>query len=200
MKLLAIALAAIVPALAAAPPVDKGKVLGSPTAPITIEIFGDFACPSCRTLHENTLPQLVKDFASTGKAYIVSREFPLGGDGQHKFSREAAIYATAAARIGKYFQVSDRLFAKQEAWWFAGKVWGHVAAVLTPEEQKKVLALSKDKSVIDAVQADWAYGQQSGISETPTVFVTRGIVRTPLSRGVLRYDLLKSFLDDLLKR
>jgi len=43
----------------------------------------------------------------------VSREFPLR---MHQYSREAANYATAAARLGKYQQVADALFLNQLVW------------------------------------------------------------------------------------
>lgn len=195
-------LAAAVPLLAAAPAVDKGKTLGSPSAPVTLEVFSDFACPACRAFHEQTLPKLIQEFVRNGKVYIVSREFPLTNgraDDQHKYSREAAAYATAAARIGKYSAVSDRLFATQANWYANGKLWDTFAGVLKPEEQKKVLALAKDQSVIGEVEADRQYGMASGINSTPTVFVTRGFKRTPLSGGVLEYSLLRQFLNDLLK-
>jgi len=104
MKLIAAMLVAILPCLAG-PAADKGKILGSPTAPVTIEIFSDFECPMCKTFHEDTLPFLMRDFVVSGKVCIVSREFPLKIDA-HKYSRQAANYATAAARIGKYDAVA----------------------------------------------------------------------------------------------
>jgi protein-disulfide isomerase len=197
MKLVALALAAALPVLAASPDADKSKIMGSPNAPVTIEIYSDFECPLCRTFHIETLPQLVKDYAVVGKVCIISREFPL--DTIHKYSHEAANYATAAARVGKYQAVADALFRTQASWGASGKVWEVVASVLAAAEQKKVQALAKDPGVMSEVQADMERGQASGINGTPTLIVKRGSKQYPLSGYALKYDLLKTFLDDLLK-
>ena len=197
MKLIAAALVAILPCLAAPAP-DKGKILGSPSAPVTIEIFSDFECPMCKTFHEETLPLLMRDFVVSGKVCIVSREFPLK-IAAHKYSRQAANYATAAARVNKYDAVANVLFHTQEAWGQSGKVWETVASVLTPEQQKKVQALVGDQAVLDEVEADYAYAVASGIGGTPTLIVTRGSKHYPATGSVLAYNYLKSMIDDFLK-
>jgi len=198
MKLLVLALVAALASLAASLDAEKGKIVGSPTAPVKIEIYSDFECPACKQFHEATLPQLIKDYALPGKAYIVSHEFPLNIPA-HKYSREAANYATAAARVGKYDAVADALFAKVASWSATGKVWETVATVLTPEQQKKVQTLVKEPSVLNEVQADVSGGLAAGINETPTLFVSRGSKRYPLTGYALNYNLLKTMIDDLLK-
>jgi len=197
MKRFAITLAALLPCLAAIPEVDKGKALGNPTAPIQIEVFSDFTCPHCKWLHEQIVPLLLKDYVVTGKVYLVSRDFPLTGPG-HQFSREAAHIATAAARVGKFPQVSDVLFSTQAAWAVSGKVWDTVAPTLSPADQKRVQALSRDPGVAAEVQRELNEGVGAGINSTPTLIVTQGARRYPLP-SVTNYSLLKSLLDGLLK-
>src|SRR5258708_5163194 len=101
MKTIALLFAALLPLTAAGPVGDKGKTMGSPTAPITMELYSDFMCPHCKHLHEDILPTIVADFVTTGKVYLIFREFPLAIP-QHVYARPAANYATAAARVGKY--------------------------------------------------------------------------------------------------
>ena len=195
MKLFALALTALLPCLAASSDADPGKSLGSPSAPIRIEVFSDFECPACKALHEQILPLVFKDYAIPGKVYLVSREYPLA---MHQFSREAANYATAAARFGKYQDVADALFKNQLVWEVNGKVWDTVAGVLTPAEAKKVQLLAKDPSVLSEVQRDVDAGKAAGINQTPTMIVTRGTSRFPVT-GSVNYNLLRSMLDGLLK-
>ena len=195
MKLFALALTALLPCLAASSDADPGKSLGSPSAPIRIEVFSDFECPACKALHEQILPLVFKDYAIPGKVYLVSREYPLA---MHQFSREAANYATAAARFGKYQDVADALFKNQLVWEVNGKVWDTVAGVLTPAEAKKVQLLAKDPSVLSEVQRDVDAGRAAGINQTPTMIVTRGTSRFPVA-GAVNYNLLRSLLDGLLK-
>ena len=195
MKVLVLALAALWPGLAASSDANPGKSLGSPSAPIRIEVFSDFECPACKGLHEQILPLVFKDYVIPGKVYLVSHEFPLR---MHQYSREAANYATAAAQLGKYQQVADALFLNQVAWAANGKVWDTVANVLTPAEAKKVQLLAKDPAVLSEVQRDVDAGTAGGINQTPTMFVSRGAKRFPVA-GAVNYNLLRSMLDGLLK-
>jgi len=195
MRLSAAVLLSLLPALVAAPSVDKGKAFGNPSAPITIELFSDFQCPSCRALHMGLLPALIRDYVVPGKAYLVYKEYPLPG---HSHSREAAAYACAAARVGKYEQVADVLFQNQPSWSADGKVFETVAAALTPAEQKKVQLLAKDPGVLSEVDQDVQEGQSERVNATPTMIIVRGAKKYPIA-GDLNYNLLRGFLDGLTK-
>src|SRR5271170_5231015 len=46
------------------------KSYGSPSAPITMEVFSDFQCPACRMLYEQTLKLLINDYVASGKVYL----------------------------------------------------------------------------------------------------------------------------------
>jgi protein-disulfide isomerase len=197
MKRYALALAVLLPCLAATPEIDKAKALGSPTAPIVMEVFESFSCPHCKDLNEITLPLVIRDFVNTGKVYLVHREFPLGGQ-FHPNDRDAAHYATAAGRIGKYEQVSDALFKSQMSWLQdASKLWPPVASVLTPTEQKKVQELAKTPAVIAEVEREYQEGVALGVNSTPTMVVTKGAQRFPIPAQQLNYGFLKSLIDSM---
>lgn len=200
MKAPAVALAALLPLLAALPAgIDHAKLMGNPNAPILMEIFSSFDCPHCKVLHEEILPRLMRDYVAPGKVAILSREYPLWGQ-YHPYARIAAEYATAAARIGKYEPVSDALFKNQFTWASNGQVWETVATVLTASEQKRVQALVKDPGVVAEVQRDVDQATRDGVNQTPTIFLTAKGKRFPLPEaGVPPYELLKSLLDDQLK-
>jgi protein-disulfide isomerase len=198
MKLLAVALTALLPAWAAtAVDVERAKTIGSLSAPVRLELFSDFQCPGCKAFHDQVLPSLLKDYISAGKVYLVQKEFPLQG---HQYSREAANLAVAAAHIGKYHAVADAIFYNQALWSLNGKVWDSAAKALTPAEQKQVLALSKDPAVTGQVQQELNTAQSLKIPETPTIFVVKGAKRY-MFQGPNRdnYMLLRSLIDGLLK-
>jgi protein-disulfide isomerase len=168
-RALVILLAALIPATAADP--TNGKILGNPSAPIRLELFSDFSCPGCKAFHEQVLPVLMRDFISQGKAFIVFRDYVLPPSPGHQHSGEAARYAVAANRVGKYQQVADALFLAQSSWAMTGNVWAAVAPALSAAEQTKVQALLKDPSVSDEVMRDTTAGQRAGLVKTPTVGV-----------------------------
>jgi len=197
MKVLACALVALLPALAAVPEVDKGKSFGGANAPITIELFTCFTCPHCKVFHDEIVPQIMRDYVVSGKVYLVNRDFPLNHP-DHRYCRDAHVHAVAAARIGKYQQVADALWAKQASWAKSGDIWGTISPVLSADEQKKVQAQVKDPGVAAEVQRELEYGAASGVTGTPYLIVIKGARRIPVPR-VENYNFLKSMLDDLLK-
>lgn len=179
-----------------APPV---KALGSKGAPITIEVFSDFQCPACRHLYEETLRPLIDDYVATGRVYLVHRDFPL--EFAHKYSRQAARYANAAARVGKFEKVEEALYAKQDSWSKDGNLETVVAAVLTPAEMKKVRQWVQEPAQLDvAINQDMRLGERIPVRQTPTVVVTHRGTTYPLPPGGVNYSLLRQFLDELLKR
>jgi len=197
MKISAVALAVVLPCLAVTGASGQGKVLGNPAAPLLIEMYSDFQCPHCKHLHETFLPGFIKDYVDTGKAYFVCREFPLASFGPR--SREAAAYATAAARIGKFQQVADALFRNQASWAQSGKIWESVAAVLTPAEQAKVEALVKDPAIAAEVQHDVDAGLKIPVRSTPTLVVTHRLQQRPWDYWEDEGKLFRGYLDALLK-
>jgi protein-disulfide isomerase len=179
---------------AAAPSFDKAKAVGNPYAPLTIELFSDFQCPTCRLVHMQMLPSILKDYVIPGKVFLVYKEFPLPG---HAHAKEAATYAVAASRVGKYEQVADVLFEKQPSWAADGKVFETVSTALTPAEQKKVQTLAKDPAVITEVEQEVKEGIAEQVNGTPTMIIVKGAKKYPIVNP--SYDLLRRFLDDLAK-
>ncbi len=200
MKFHALALAAMVPCLAASlGDFDQGKILGNPAAPVQIEVYSDFECPACRNFHQSLLPTIMRDYVVPGKVCVIPREFPLNIP-DHRFSRQAANLATAAARVGKYQAVADALFRNQANWGETGKVWEAVAAVLSPAEQKKVYALANDASVTGEVQHDYDSAMAQRVNQTPTLLIKRGDRQYAFAGpGPDNYLLLRSLIDGLLK-
>jgi protein-disulfide isomerase len=174
-------------------PAKVTKVMGTPVSAITIDIYSDFQCPKCKFLHENWMGPLIKDYVRTGRVYLIQHEFPLP---QHAYAKTAACYACAADRVGKYGEVCDVLFKKQEEWEKDGKVDQTACSVLTPAEATKVRALAKDPEILAQVQKDVALGMQARLTGTPTVIVSYKGKHYPVNvQG--SYSLFTSLLDSL---
>ena len=175
------------------PDVDPHVATGSKTAPIVMEVFSDFQCPACKTLFITTNRQVMDNYVSTGKVYLIHRDFPLP---MHAHSQVAAQYNRAAAQIGKFEPVEQALFQNQEKWEQTGDVDGTVAAVLSSAEMTKVRALVKSGSLNAAIQKDVALGHFYNVNQTPTtVFHSKG--QTFPYSGVMSYEILRNFLDQL---
>jgi protein-disulfide isomerase len=176
--------------------VDPHKAFGSKNAPITMEVFSDFQCPACKTLFLTTNRQIMDNYVSTGKVYLIHRDFPLP---MHAYSRVAARYARAAAEIGKVEPVEKALFENQEKWEQNGDVDGIVAAVLSSADMTKVRALVKGGTLEPLIDKDVQIGQMYRVNQTPTtVFHSKG--QTYPYSSAMSYEILRQFLDQLLNQ
>ena len=176
------------------------RTAGSKDAPITIEVWTDFECPTCKMLYMNTLKPLIPDYCTPGKVYLIHHDFPLP---QHKYSLLAAVWADAAAVVGKYEVVAEALFDKQDSWVATGGVSSVVAGVLSPADFQKV------KQVYDAhqteikaiIEEDKKAGTALDLKETPTMRVSkRGQIITDKQPGMVAYVTLKRYLDQQLAK
>jgi protein-disulfide isomerase len=176
--------------------IDPHKAFGSKSAPIVMEVFSDFQCPACKTLFTTTNRQLMDNYVTTGKVYLIHRDFPLP---MHAYSRVAARYARAAAELGKIEPVEKALFENQEKWEQTGDVDGTLAAVLSSADMAKVRALVKGGTMELLIDKDYQLGQMYRVSQTPTsVFHSKG--QTYPYSGVMNYEILHQFLDQLLSQ
>src|SRR4029077_5324176 len=129
--------------------IDPHEAFGSKSAPITMEVFSNFQCSACNTLFTTTNRQLMDNYVSTGKVYLIHRDFPLP---MHAHSKVAAQYSRASAQIGKLEPVQEALFNNQEKWEQTGDVDGTVAAALSSADMTKVRALVKSPAVDAAIE------------------------------------------------
>lgn len=184
------------------------KTYGSKNAPITLEVFGDYECPSCGAFYETTLRQMINDYVAAGKVYIVHRDFPLS---MHKYGYEAARWANAAASIGKFSEAEAALYDNQNNWAESGNIEKYMAAALSPADMKRIDKLMTGCDVNtqpgshtcpwDAyIEQDRALGNQVPVQATPTFIIYHKGQKFPAGQGVVSYTVLKQFFDQLLKQ
>ena len=182
--------------VAGIPDVDPHKTRGSKSAPIVMETFSDFQCPACKQLYLGTSRQLNDNYVATGKVFAIHRDFPLPG---HAYSRIAARYGRAAAQLGRLEQVEQVLFENQEKWEQTGDVDGTVASVLSPADMTKIRALIKNPAIDAAIEKDLALGRTYAVNQTPTTIIHYKGQTYPVV-GIVSYDVLHQFLDQLLRQ
>ncbi|MGD1070491.1 MAG: thioredoxin domain-containing protein [Bryobacteraceae bacterium] len=211
MRFLLLLLPALLPAQTPAPhktsapghkavtaaPVTNFKESGSPDAPVTIDLYTDYQCPSCRVFYLDKLPALINDFVQTGKVRLIHRDFPLP---MHQFGPLAARYANAAGEIGRYDLVSKQLFQTQPEWSQNGNVDAQVTKVLPPGEMQQVRELVKsDPRLEETVKRDTAQGNADGLTETPFMVISgpHGSGKREKITGIygMPYSVLKTYLD-----
>ncbi|MDX6531779.1 MAG: hypothetical protein QOH41_4069 [Blastocatellia bacterium] len=90
---------------------EPPHVRGNPSAPVTVEEFADFQCPSCGAYY----PELKKIESEFGdKLRVIFRERPLVPPHDHALI--AAQAAEAAGLQGRFWEMHDKLYENQTAW------------------------------------------------------------------------------------
>ncbi|MGA3292576.1 MAG: thioredoxin domain-containing protein [Candidatus Acidiferrales bacterium] len=194
------------------------KAYGSSSAPITMEVFSDYQCPSCRNLYENTLRPMIGDYVASGKVYLVHRDFPLP---MHKYGYEAARWVNAAARVGEFQSVEAALYDNQNSWDADGNIGKYVSAAMSAAEFRRVqklmegceaptsasihppevirVAQASHGCLFDAfIDADRALGNKIPVQATPTYIITYKGQHLPAGSGFVSWPILKQFFDSLL--
>lgn len=89
---------------------QEGDRLGSSDAPVTIQVFNDLQCSSCREDFLSTIPGLVEKFARPGDVKLLYRHYSVSESPQ-----ELGFYgAEAAAQQGYGWQYTYLFFRNQE--------------------------------------------------------------------------------------
>jgi len=194
------------------------KAYGSKGAPITMEVFSDYECPSCRNLFENTLRPMINDYVASGKVYLIHRDFPLP---MHKYGYEAARWANAAARVGEFQSVEAALYDNQDAWAANGDIAKYVSGAMSAAEFQRVqklmagcaatasasipspqiirVAQASQSCAFDTfIEADRAIGNRIPVQATPTYVFTYKGQHLPAGSGIVSWPILKQFFDSLL--
>jgi protein-disulfide isomerase len=193
------------------------KTIGNHNAPITMEVFSDYQCPSCGNFYETTLRAMISDYVTSGKVYLVHHDFPLQ---MHTYSGQAARWANAAAMIGQFQDVDAALFDNQAKWTADGNLEKYVAGAISPANFKRVETILKgctapaptskvDRSLPQAepgcpvdpyIIQDIVLGNAVPVQATPTFVIHYKGQSYPASSGIITWPILKQFFDTLLSQ
>ncbi len=149
-------------------------VKGDPKAPLTIVEFADYECPTCA----RAVAMLDEALAKHPKGLQIGfRNMPLTMIADHKWNLEAAAAAEAAALQGKFWEMHDVIFKRQEQQKpntdFQPAQYDDWAKELRMNVEKFRADRSSD-TLKRRVQKDMQDGIASGIGGTPTYFLVQG--------------------------
>src|SRR5437762_75696 len=88
---------------------QRDHIQGPATAPVTLVEYGDFECPYCGEAH-GILQQIMAEAGE--RVRLVFRNFPL--QQVHPHAEHAAEAAEAAAAQGRFWEMHDMLYERQD--------------------------------------------------------------------------------------
>lgn len=143
--------------------VAKGRTVGRPTAPVKIVEFMDLECPACRGFHAST--QVIREKYKNDVAFVFVH-VPLG---MHRFAVPAARAAECAAVAGRFSEMVDAIYRKQDS--LGLKTWVSYARDAQVADTASFGRCASLSSVVSSAEDGIAAGRSIGLTGTPTVMV-----------------------------
>ena len=176
---------------------DNDPIIGSLDAPITIIEFSDFQCPFCARFHTQTLPLILEEYIEQGKVKLVFRDFPI--QSIHPNALPASVAAECANEQGKFREMHDMLFEKQNEWndLESAKtlsLFSQYASNMQLEQKTFDSCLTSGK-YIEEIKNDLNDGREYGVSGTPGFFVGNDQVGYVELKGAQPFDSFKKVID-----
>ena len=176
---------------------DNDPVIGNPDAPITIIEFSDFQCPFCARFHIQTLPTIMEEYIEKGSVKLVFRDFPI--QSIHPNAVPASVAAECANEQGKFKQMHDILFEKQNEWSnletvYAIELFNQYSEQINLEQEQFSSCLSTAKYVKE-IQNDLNDGRTYGVTGTPGFFIGNQEMGFVELKGAQPFESFKKVID-----
>ena len=169
------------PMISKDPGAQPAHFKGSQNAPVVIEEFSDFQCPTCGAMHP-----VFNDITATygSRVKFVFRHFPLSQ--LHPNAYDAAVASEAAGLQGKFWEMQNLIFQNQQRWSPAPNaraLFESYAGTLGLDVEK----FKTDMSGLAAkgrVEADMQRGRSLNVNSTPTILINNKLVPVEMMTGV----------------
>jgi protein-disulfide isomerase len=140
----------------------------------TLAVFSDHQCPACKVFHEYLAgfeASSSPNISITKKTAFVFHYFPLYQIHEHAFP--LAYAAEAAARQGKFEEITKRFFADQTKLETVKDLNPYIKEVAKDLnlDIKKLEVDMKDGALQSLVQDDLTLGEKLGVNATPTFYL-----------------------------
>jgi len=169
----------------------SGKLMGTATARVTIEVFSDFLCSHCADFTAQVEPALIADYVNPGTARLVYRHFPVVAP----LSVTAAAASECAADQQRFWAYHDELFARASRGALRTAADLDGAARQIGLDQAAFTQCLRSGATRDRVEADRSDGERRGVRGTPTSFVNGEMVA-----GAQPIEVFRGAIDTALKR
>lgn len=143
---------------------DEDPSLGAEDAPIVLIEFADFECPFCQRHAQQTHARLLAEYGD--QIRFIYKDFPLSS--LHPNAYSAALAGQCAHEQGMFWEYHDLLFSGRLG--LGREAYDAYAEEAGLDTAAFAACLNEDRYA-EAVQEDYDFALQLGVSSTPTFFV-----------------------------
>jgi protein-disulfide isomerase len=152
---------------------QNGNALGSPTAPLTLQYFGDLECPICKQFTLGALPSIIQTWVRSGKLRIEYRSLETATREPEVFKTQQ-VAALAAGKQNKMWYFVETFYHEQ-----GEEDSGYVTENYIQGIAKQVPGLNltqwtsdrNDTALAKQVEADGEAASNAGFNGTPSFLI-----------------------------
>jgi protein-disulfide isomerase len=154
---------------------QNGNVLGNPTAPVTLQYYGDLQCPVCGSFTRGALPSIIQKWVRGGKLQIEYRSLETATREPEVFAAQQ-VAALAAGKQNKLWYFVEIFYQEQQEEG-SGYVTGNYIQGIA--NQVPGLNLSrwngdrKDLGLANELTSDAQAANSQGLNGTPAFLIGR---------------------------
>jgi protein-disulfide isomerase len=179
-------------------PEPSGRSLGSPAAPIKIDVWEDFQCPMCQRYSQEIEPLIISTYVITGQVYYTFRQFPFIDSGSiTKESQQSANASMCAGDQNQFWDYHTLVYAN----WNGENLGSLSDKKLVAFAESMSLDMAKFKQCFNSnlfksdITADVQAGKAIGVTGTPSIAINNVILKPGF---VPSFEEIKQAVDALL--
>ncbi len=152
---------------------QSGNTLGSPTAPVTLQYFGDLECPICREFTIGALPSIIPQWVRTGKLRIEYHSMETATREPETFKTQQ-VAAYAAGKQDKAWYFIETFYHEQgeeDSGYVTEKYIQGIASQVPGLDLEKWTADRGDPEFASEVASDAQAANNNGFTGTPSFLI-----------------------------
>ena len=154
---------------------QSGNALGSPTAPVTLEYFGDLECPICQKFTLGSLPTVIPKWVRTGKLRIEYRSLETATREPEVFKAQQ-VAAYAAGKQNKAWNFIETFYHEQgeeDSGYVTEKYLQGIASQVPGLNLTQWTSNRSDPELAKEVTTDAEAAANAGFNGTPSFLIGR---------------------------
>jgi protein-disulfide isomerase len=149
---------------------QSGDAIGNPTAPVTLQYFGDLECPICKDFTLGALPTLIKKWVRTGKLRIeyLSLETATNEPEVFKIQQVAALAAGKQNKAWNFIETFYREQGEEKTGYVTESYLQGIAKQVPGLNLAKWTADRSDAAFLKQIESDGEAATNAGFNGTPS--------------------------------
>ena len=152
---------------------QSGNALGSPTAPVTLEYFGDLECPICRKFTEGALKPIIQRWVREGRLRIEYHSLETATREPETFNSQqaAALSAGQQAKLWNFIEIFYHEQGREDSGYVTEQYLRNIANQVRGLNMAQWTSGRSEPEFQTQIQVDAQAADAAGLTGTPSFLI-----------------------------